>query len=170
MKKTTGLVTMHGQPLTLLGDMPEQGHAVADCQLTANDLSSVKLSDYFGQPTVISSVPSLDTPVCDAQTRKFNEMINQLSGAKVITVSMDLPFAQARWCGASGLDNVVTLSDHTTADFGLSFGVLINGSRLLARAIFVVDSKGILHYTQIVPELTHEPGYESVIDAVKRLL
>ncbi len=120
---------------------------------------------------IISSVPSLDTAVCDIQTRKFNEEAANLSAdAVVLTISMDLPFAQKRWCGATGVDNVRTLSDHRDASFATAFGVLIKELRLLARAVFVVDKAGTIRYIQIVDELTHEPDYEAAIDAARALL
>lgn len=121
--------------------------------------------------TIISVVPSLDTGVCDVQTRRFNQEAGALGGkVKVVTVSMDLPFAQARWCGNAGVENVQTVSDYQTASFGQAYGVLIEGLRLLARAIFVVDSQGKVAYVQIVPEMTHEPDYGAALEAAKKLL
>lgn len=119
---------------------------------------------------MISSVPSLDTPVCDTSTRRFNEKASQL-GEKVVilTISMDLPFAQARWCGAAGVRRVQTLSDYRDASFGLSYGVLLKDLRLLARAVFVIDPAGIIRYVQVVDEIAKEPDYEAVIEAVKKL-
>ena len=136
-----------------------------------NDLAPARLADLRGQVTIISVVPSLDTGVCDVQTRRFNQEAGALGGkVKVVTVSMDLPFAQARWCGNAGVENVQTVSDYQTASFGQAYGVLIEGLRLLARAIFVVDSQGKVAYVQIVPEMTHEPDYEAALDAAKKLL
>jgi len=133
----------------------------------ANDLSPAKLSDFHGKVCVISVVPSLDTPVCDIQTRRFNEEAAALGDdVVVLTISMDLPFAQKRWCGAAGIENVQTLSDHRNAEFGKAFGVLIEELRLLARAVFVVDVNGIIRYKQIVEELTDEPDYDAAIRAV----
>ncbi len=115
-------------------------------------------------------VPSLDTPVCDMQTRKFNEAAGNLGeNVAILTISMDLPFAQARWCGAAGVDKVVTLSDHRDAAFGEAYGVLIKELRLLARAIFVVDKDGTVQYIQLVKEVTEEPDYDDVLGAVKKL-
>jgi len=120
---------------------------------------------------VISSVPSLDTPVCDIETRRFNEEAGTLgSDVVVLTVSMDLPFAQQRWCGAAGVTNVQTLSDHRDASFGRSYGVLIKELRLLARAVFVVDRGGTIQYIQVVNEIAEEPDYESVLAAVNKLV
>ena len=135
--------------------------------MLANDLSPVKLSDFRGRVCVISVVPSLDTPVCDIQTRRFNEEAAALGGdVVVLTISMDLPFAQKRWCGAAGIKNVRTLSDHRNAAFGKAFGVLIDELRLLARAVFVVDADGIIRYKQVVQELTNEPDYDAAMKAV----
>ena len=126
--------------------------------------------DFTGKPLVISSVPSLDTPVCDMETRRFNQEAQKLGeGVKIITISMDLPFAQARWCGAAGVENVVTLSDYKDASFGLAYGVLIKELRLLSRAIFVLDAQGMVTYIQLVPEITNEPDYEAVLEAVSRV-
>ena len=118
----------------------------------------------------ISVVPSLDTPVCDMQTRKFNEQATALGeNVVILTVSVDLPFAQARWCGAAGVDRVITLSDHRETSFGAAWGVLIKDLRLLARAVFVVDRDAVIKYVQIVKEIATEPDYEPVLDAVKKL-
>ncbi|MCD6395139.1 MAG: thiol peroxidase [Planctomycetes bacterium] len=171
MKVRTGVVTMKGNVLTLQGNDIEAGDKAPDFEVLDNDLSTVKLSDYTGKVVIISSLPSLDTPVCDIQTRKFNEEAAKLStDAVVLTISMDLPFAQKRWCGAAGVDNVRTLSDHRDASFATAFGVLITELRLLARAVFVVDKAGTVHYVQIVDELTNEPDYEAAIDAARALL
>lgn len=170
-KERTGLITMKGQPLTLLGNEVKVGDKAPDFEVLANDLSKVKLSSFAGKVCIIASVPSLDTPVCDMMTRRFNEQAGKL-GAEVVTltVSMDLPFAQNRWCQAGEVSNLQTLSDHRDASFGRAFGVLIKELRLLARAVFVVDSKGVIRYIQIVKEQTEQPDYESVLNAVRDLL
>ena len=161
-------VTIEGKPLTLVGNPLKVGDPAPDFEVIANDLSPVKLSSFAGKICLISSVPSLDTSVCDIQTKKFNEQAKALKDNVVIlTISMDLPFAQHRWCGAAGVDKVQTLSDHRKAEFGEGFGVLIKELRLLARAVFIVDAKGIVRYIQIVDELTHEPDYEEAIKALK---
>lgn len=160
-------IKFHGNPLTLVGRQLKCGDRAPDFEVLANDLSSVKLSNFRGRVCVISVVPSLDTPVCDIQTRRFNEEAAALGGDVVIlTISMDLPFAQKRWCGAAGIKNVQTLSDHRNAAFGKAFGVLIEELRLLARAVFVVDADGIIRYKQVVEELTNEPDYEAAMKAV----
>jgi thiol peroxidase len=168
MEERKGIITMKGQPLTLLGKEIKVGEPAPDFEVLANDLSPVKLSSFHGKVCIISSVPSLDTSVCDVMTRRFNqEAVNLGNDVIVLTVSVDLPFAQKRWCGAAGVKNVQTLSDHRDASFGSAFGVLIKELRLLARAVFVVDKEGIVRYVQIVGELTNEPDYEAVLQAVK---
>jgi len=168
MEERTGAVTMKGNPLTLVGRTPQPGDAAPDFTVVRNDLSSVDFSSYRGKVCVISSVPSLDTPVCDMQTRRFNQEAENLGDdTVVVTVSMDLPFAQKRWCGASGVERVVTLSDHRHAAFGTAYGLLIKELRLLARAVLVVDREGIVRYVQLVKEISHEPDYDAVLAALK---
>jgi thiol peroxidase len=168
MEERKDIITMKGQPLTLLGKGLEVGEPAPDFEALTNDLSSIKLSSFKGNICIISSVPSLDTPVCDTMTRKFNqEAVNLGDDVVVLTISMDLPFAQSRWCGAAGVENVQTISDHRDASFGNAFGVLIKELRLLARAVFVVDKEGVVRYVQIVNELTNEPDYEAVLNIVK---
>lgn len=170
MKERSGIISMKGNPLTLLGDELKVGDRAPDAEVLSNNLSPVRLSSFRGKISIISSVPSLDTPVCDMETRRFNEEAGRLGDSVVIlTISMDLPFAQKRWCGAAGVEKVMTLSDHRDAAFGKAYGVLIKELRLLARAVFVVDPQGIVQYIQLVKELTQEPDYEAVLDAVKRL-
>jgi len=171
MQERKGEITFQGNPLTLLGSTINVGDAAPDVVLLGNDLSPVQLSAYKGKVCVISVVPSLDTPVCDMQTRKFNEEAGSLGeNVTILTMSMDLPFAQARWCGAAGVDKVETLSDHRDAAFGEAFGLLIKELRLLARAVLVVDQEGIIQYIQLVKEVTEEPDYSAVLEAVKKLV
>lgn len=168
MQEKEAVVTMKGEPLTLLGKKIKVGEPAPDFEALANDLSPVKFSSFHGKVCIISSVPSLDTPVCDTMTRRFNKEASNLGDdVAVLTISMDLPFAQKRWCGAAGVKNVQTLSDHRDASFGNAFGVLIKELRLLARAVFVVDKAGIVRHIQIVNELSDEPDYEAVLKAVK---
>jgi len=170
MKERTGIVTMKGNPLTLVGNEVKVGDVAPEFEVLSNDLSPVRLSSFRGRVCIISSVPSLDTPVCDAETRRFNEEAQQLgSNTVILTISMDLPFAQKRWCGAAGITRVQTLSDHRDASFGTSYGVLIKELRLLARAVFVVDRNGVLQYVQLVKEITEEPDYEAVLTAANKL-
>lgn len=163
-------VTMKGEPLTLSGTAVDIGQKAPDFEVLDNELKIVTLSSCAGKILIICSVPSLDTSVCDTETRKFNEKAAELGeGAAVLVISMDLPFAQKRWCGAAGIQNVKTLSDHRDASFGKAYGVLIEELRLLARAVFIVDKKGILRYKQIVPEITNEPDYDDCLEAIKKL-
>jgi len=171
MPERTGLVTMKGNPVTLLGTEVKTGQRAPDAELVANDLSMVKLSSFAGKVLIITSVPSLDTRVCDLETRRFNtEAAGLGDDVVVLAVSMDLPFAQARWCGAAGVKNVRTLSDHREAAFGKAYGVLIKDLRLLARAVFVVDKKGVVRYQELVKDITAEPDYEAALKAARELL
>jgi thiol peroxidase len=171
MTERKGLITMKGNPLTLVGTAVEVGRQAPDFEALDNGLSPINLSQFRGKVCIISSVPSLDTPVCDTQTRRFNEEAQKLGDNVVIlTISMDLPFAQKRWCGAAGIENLQTLSDHRDAAFGSAFGVLIKELRLLARAVFIIDKEGIIRYIELVDELTHEPDYEAALGAAKKLL
>ena len=171
MEERSGVITIHGDPLTLLGKESKVGETAPNFVALDNDLSPVEFSSFQGKVCVISVVPSLDTPVCDIQTRRFNEEASKLgSDVVILTISMDLPFAQKRWCGAAGVDKVTTLSDHRDASFGTSYGVLIKELRLLARAVFVVDRDGVVRYVQLVEEVTNEPDYESALDAVNKLV
>lgn len=164
-------VTFQGTPLTLTGAAVNTGDPVPDFTVLANDLSPVSAGSLKGTVTILLAVPSLDTPVCDAETRRFNlEAASLGDNVAIHCVSMDLPFAQARWCGIADIDNLQTVSDHRDASFGLAFGILIQELRLLARAVFIIDADGIIRYKEIVPELTNEPDYEAVLQAVKELL
>ncbi|MBI4309615.1 MAG: thiol peroxidase [Candidatus Omnitrophica bacterium] len=166
MTERVGVITMKGNPLTLIGNEVKAGDNAPDAALVANDLSEVKLSSFKGKKVIISVVPSLDTPVCDIQTKRFNQEASKLKDIVVLTVSKDLPFAQKRWCGAAGATAVKTLSDYR-GNFGEIYGVLIKGLNLLARAIFVIDENGKVVYTQLVKEAASEPNYEEVLQAVK---
>ncbi|MBN2418745.1 MAG: thiol peroxidase [Deltaproteobacteria bacterium] len=171
MPERTGIITMHGNPLTLLGNEIKAGDTAPDATLLDNDLTPVNIASYKGKICIISSVPSLDTPVCDLETRRFNQEAESLGkDVVIVTISMDLPFAQKRWCGAAGIDRVITLSDHRDASFGNAYGVLIKELRLLARAVFVIDTEGTVRYVQVVKELSKEPDYLQVIEAVKTLV
>jgi len=170
MERKKGAITMKGRPLTLAGELPKTGRKAPDATLVANDLSEVRVSSFRGKILLAASVPSLDTSVCDIETRRFNQEAGRLSpDAVVATVSMDLPFAQKRWCGAAGADRVVTLSDHRDGAFGTAYGVLIEELRLLARAVFVIDREGVLRYSELVREVTQEPNYAAALEAVKEL-
>jgi thiol peroxidase len=171
MEERKGVVTFMGNPLTLVGPFLKVGDKAPDFTVLDNNLSPVRLSSYKGKVCILTSVPSLDTPVCDLETRRFNQEAAALgSDVTVLTVSMDLPFAQKRWCGAAGVDKVTTLSDHRDASFGTAYGVLIKELRLLARYVFVVDRDGVIRYIQVVKEIAQEPDYGAVLDAVRKLL
>ncbi len=171
MLERPGLITMKGKPLTLVGQEVKAGDPAPDFRVVANDLSEFRFSSLKGQVCVISSVPSLDTPVCDLETRRFNDEAAKLGATvNLLTISMDLPFAQKRWCGAAGVERVKTYSDHRDAAFGQAYGVLIKELRLLARAVFVVSKGGKVQYVQLVKELTNEPDYDAVLKAVASLV
>ena len=160
-------VTMHGNPLALAGSGLKVGDKAPDFAVVDNGLAKTGLSAYKGKVVVISAVPSLDTPVCDTETRRFNVEAGKLGDdVAVLTISMDLPFAQKRWCGAAGVSHVTTLSDYMDANFGLAYGVLIADLRLLARAVFVIDKGNTIRHIEIVSEITKEPDYEACLKAV----
>ena len=162
------VITFKGNPFTLLGTPAENGKKAPDFKVLANDLSPRTLASYAGKVLVISVVPSLDTGVCDLQIRRFNNEAAALGDhVQILTVSCDLPFAQARWCGAAGVTQLDTLSDHYELSFGMAYGVVIKELRLLTRSIFVVDAKGILTYSEIVPEVTHEVNFDAALAAAK---
>ncbi len=155
----------------MTGSKVKVGQQTPDFEVLNGELSPVKLSAFAGKICIISAVPSLDTSVCDVQTRRFNLEAQSIGNdVRILTISMDLPFAQKRWCGAAGIENLETLSDHRDASFGKAFGVLIKELRLLARSIFVIDKEGVIRYIEIVPELTHEPDYEAALKAAEELL
>jgi len=171
MTERKGVVTFKGNELTLVGTAAPVGKRIPDFTALGNDLSAVKLSSFAGKIVLLSLVPSLDTPVCDTETRRFNDEASKLGkDVVVLTVSMDLPFAQKRWCAAAGIDRVITLSDHRDASAGLATGMLIKELRLLARAVFVLDRDGVVAYEQVVPEMTHEPDYDAALKAARKLL
>lgn len=171
MQERSGIVTMKGNPVTLLGSELQVGDKAPDFVAIDNDLNPVGFDSYRGKVCIISSVPSLDTPVCDMETRRFNDEAGRLGdNVEILTISMDLPFAQKRWCGAAGVDKVQTLSDHRDAAFGQAYGVLLKDLRLLARAVFVVDKEGTIRYLELVKEIASEPDYDSALKAVKELV
>ena len=161
-------VTFGGNPVTLLGNEVKVGDKAPNFTVLANDLSPVSFEDSKGSVRLISVVPSLDTGVCDAQTRRFNEEAAKLDNVKILTISVDLPFAQGRWCGAAEMDQVQTLSDHRDLSFGEAFGVAMQENRLLARAVFVVDSNDTVTYAEYVGEVTDHPNYEAALEAAKQ--
>ena len=163
----TGATTLKGNPLTLIGPELKAGDSAPDFTLTGGDLKPVTLKDTGAQVRIISVVPSLDTPVCDAQTKRFNEEAAKLPGVDILTVSMDLPFAQKRWCGAFGVDKVKMLSDHKDGSFGSNYGTLIKELRIESRAIFVLDKNNKIKHVEYVKEVADHPNYETALDAAR---
>ena len=170
MRQSAGTITFLGKELHLSGHPVKVGDKAPDFKVLANDLSERGLADYAGKIVIISVVPSLDTGVCDMQTRRFNTEAAEMSDDVVIlTISCDLPFAQARWCGAAGAKAVETLSDHKDLSFGLAYGLAIKELRLLARAVFVLDKQGTIVYKELVPEMTHEVNFDAALAAARAL-
>lgn len=159
-------VTFQGAPLTLEGTQVKVGDTAPNFTVVGNDLNPVSLNDTNGK-RVFLSVPSIDTEVCDMEVRKFNTEASKLNNVEVYTISMDLPFAQARWCGAAGIENVKTVSDYKDREFGKNYGVYINELGLLSRAVFVVDENNKVVYVEYLQEITEEPNYEAVLNALK---
>ena len=170
MNERTGLITMKGNPLTLLGNEVTLGNPAPNFTILDQELKPVDQSIFKDKVTVLISVPSVDTPVCDTEVRRFSEEAKTLDPTiQILTISMDLPFAQQRWCVASSVDNIRVFSDFNSASFGTGYGVLIKELRLLARAIFVVDKSGKIQYQQLVKEVTEEPDYSAVLKAAQEL-
>ena len=163
-------VTFKGNPVTLTGDEVKVGQTAPDFKIQKIDMSDYTLKSSPGKTRILVSVPSLDTSVCDMETKRFNEEAAKLPSVEIVCVSMDLPFAQKRWCGASGVDKVLTASDHREASFGKNYGVLINGGpldRLDARAVFVIDGDNKVKYVEYVKEIAEHPNYDAVLAAAK---
>jgi thiol peroxidase len=164
-------VTFKGNPLTLQGEDVKAGQAAPDFKgQNSADLGDYTLATSAGKTRIFLSVPSLDTPVCDAETRRFNEEASKIPGVEIVCVSMDLPFAMKRWCGAAGVNNVIAISDHRDASFGKNYGVLVSGGpldRLHARAVFVIGPDNKVKYTEYVKEIAEHPNYEAALAAAK---
>lgn len=158
---------MKGNPLTLIGPELKSGDKAPDFKLVDNSLKDVTLADTGSNVRIISVVPSLDTPVCDAQTKRFNEEAAKLPNVDIITVSMDLPFAQKRWCGAFGVDKIKMLSDHRDGSFGANYGTLIKGLRIESRAIFVLDRANTIRHVEYVKEVAEHPNYATALSAAR---
>lgn len=164
-------VSLKGNTLNLVGSLPKEGDKAPNFVVTNQELAPVNLADIKEDVIVLLSVPSLDTPVCDLEARRFNSEAKSLGpSVKVVVISVDLPFAQARWCGANGIENVLVVSDYKDKDFGNKYGVLIKEIGLLARAVFVLDKERVVRYVQLVPEITNEPNYDEVLSNIKKLL
>lgn len=165
------VVTIGGNPLTLVGSEIKEGDKAPDFTVLDGTLKEVKLGDFAGKVKLIAAVPSLDTPICDQETRKFNEVAANLpENVQFLTISVDLPFAQSRFCQTAGIENVAVLSDHRDLSFGTAYGVAIKELRLLARSIFVVDGGDVVRYIQVVPEVKEHPDYDGALEAVKKLV
>lgn len=164
-----GATTLKGNPLTLVGPELKAGDAAPNFEMVDNGLKAVDLAATGDTVRIFSVVPSLDTPVCDAQTKRFNEELAKLSGVDIYTVSMDLPFAQKRWCGAFGVDRVKMLSDHKTGSFGQSYGTMIKELRIESRAIFVVDKSNVVRHAEYVKEVADHPNYDAALTVAKSL-
>lgn len=166
-----GIVTIHGEPLTLVGDEVKVGQGAPDFRVLSPDLKEAGLADFKSRIKIIAAVPSLDTPVCDLEIKHFNQEASSFSeDVVIIFISMDLPFAQARFCQTFNIKQVRTLSDHRQASFGLNYGVLIKELRLLARTVFIIDRDNIVRYIQYSGELTKQPDYEAVLKALKEIV
>lgn len=167
----TNAVTLKGKPITLLGDEVKAGQKAKDFKVLDSDLNEKSLGNFKGKIKLIASVPSLDTPVCDTEIKRFNDEAARLSkDLAIIFISMDLPFAQKRFCQEFDINKVKTLSDHRDADFGKKYGVLIKELRLLARAIFILDKDNVVKYVQYVKELSSPPDYNSALEALKKTI
>jgi thiol peroxidase len=167
MMERPGATTMKGNPLTLIGPELQAGDHAPDFNVVDGTLSPVDLAKTGSNVRIISVVPSLDTPVCDLQTKRFNEEAAQLPGVDILTVSMDLPFAQKRWCGAFGVDRIKMLSDHRSGSFGEAYGTLIKDLRIESRAIFVLDKDNLIRYVEYVKEVANHPDYDAALAAAK---
>ncbi len=165
--ETKGVVTFKGNPLTLVGTQITVGQKAPDFSVLAGDLSPVTLASSKGKTRLLIAVPSLDTPVCDTEARRFNQEAVKLTGVETLVISMDLPFAQGRFCQTAGIKDLKTVSDHRDASFGKAYGCLIKELRLLARAVFVVDANDIVQYAEYVKEVTTPPNYDAALSALK---
>jgi thiol peroxidase len=165
-----GATTLKGNSLTLIGPELKVGDKAPDFEVVDNSLQPVTLAKTAGKVRIFSVVPSLDTPVCDMQTKRFNDEAAKLPGVDIYTISMDLPFAQKRWCGAFGVDNIKMLSDHRTGSFGMAYGTLIKELRIESRAIFVVDKDDTIRHVEYVKEVAEHPHYDDALSAAKSLL
>jgi thioredoxin-dependent peroxiredoxin len=164
-----GAVTLRNNPMTLVGPELHVGDKAPEFDVVDSSLQPVNLGKTGNTVRILSVVPSLDTPVCDAQTKRFNDELVRLTGIDVYTVSMDLPFAQKRWCGDFGVDRVKMLSDHRNASFGMNYGTLIKELRIECRAIFVVDRNNMLQYVEYVKEIADHPDYEAALRKARAL-
>jgi len=170
MEKNNSKVTFAGNPVTLVGREPKPGESAPEFTVTGNDLKPVHLTDFDGKVKVIAVYPSIDTSVCAAQNRRFNQEAEKLNNVVVLSISCDLPFAQKRFCAAEGLNNIVTLSDHKDLDFGTKYGFVMEEFRLLARGTVIIGKDNKIKYVEYVPEVTNEPDYDKAMEEVKKLI
>lgn len=170
VKERNSGITFAGDQVTILGEEIKVGDKAPNFVGIKPDMTEYSLADAGDKVKIISVVPSMDTPVCELQTINFNEMASKLDNVQIITVSVDLPFAQQRFCGAKGIDDIVTISDHRDLDFGLKYGFVIKGLRLLARGIIVLDKDNTVRYVEYVPEVTTHPDYEMAVEEAKKLI
>lgn len=171
MMERTGMVTMAGNPVTLVGTPIKIGDKAPDFTALTKDLQPVSLRDFKGKIVVISAAPSIDTPVCDLQATRFNQEAASLPDTvQIINITVDLPFALSRFCAAKGIDKILTISDHRELSFGTAYGVVVKEFRLLARSVFIIDKTGIVRYIELVPDITNHPNYEKALAEIKKLL
>ncbi len=169
MKRNSNLVTVGGNPVTLMGKLIKPGSHAKNFIAIGPDMKVVKLSDFQGKIRIISSMGSVDTDVCAEQTRRFNLEASKLSNVQIIAISCDLPFALKRFCAAEGIDKIITVSDHKETDFGIKYGFLIEESRLLARGIIIIDQFDMVRYVELVKEIDDQPDYNAALEFVKRI-
>lgn len=170
MSKNTTKVTFKGNPVTLLGNTVKAGDKAPDFTVLSSSLQPTSLSDFDGKVKVIAVYPSIDTGVCAAQNRRFNQEADKLKEVAVLSISVDLPFAQSRFCAAEGLNSIVTLSDHKDLDFGMKYGFVIEELRLLARGTVIIGKDNLVKYVEFVPEIAQEPDYEAALKIIKELV
>jgi thiol peroxidase len=170
MMEHPGAVTVKGNAKTLIGTQVTVGQAAPEFTLRKQDLSELKLSELKGKVTVLVTVPSLDTPVCDTEVRRFNQEAASLGPIAIVVVSVDLPMAQKRWCGAAGVDKVMTASDYYDLSFGPRYGLRIKELGLLARSVIVLDKQGVVRHYELVKEVASEPNYQAALEAAKKLV
>jgi thiol peroxidase len=171
MTERKGAVTLNGKPQTVLGETLKAGEKAPDFRLLADDLSVKTLKDFAGKPLLVSVVPSLDTGICDAQSRRFDQEALKLKDrVNFVTVSVDLPFAQKRWCNEAAAETMQFLSDHRDMNFGDAWGTHVKELRLEQRSVFVVDAGGVIRYAQYVPEIAQHPEYEEVLAALQKVV
>jgi thioredoxin-dependent peroxiredoxin len=170
MKRNEGAVTLGGNPVTLLGEMVKAGDKAQDFTVLTKDFKPYKLSDNAGKVQIISVILSVDTGICSAQTRRFNEETANLGDVAILTISCDTPFALARYCAADGIDKVAVLTDYKETDFSLKYGFLVEQNRLLARGIVIIDKEGIVRYVEYVKEIGSHPDYDKALAEAKKLV